>query len=484
MRKRLGSLLWVALWPVIVSTQSDQPTEAGPPKLVAITGAALIDGTGQTPLKDVVILIEGERIKAVGKRSQVKIPEGAQVIGARGKFIIPGLIDSHVHLAAMRRHERADLLLPIYLRSGVTTVRDLGSPLELILLLRAAERSGTLVSPRISTSGPILDGSSGEWPTDGFVTTASEAEEVVERLAAAHVDLIKIYDGLSPETARAIIRAAHENGLSVTGHIPVDMTVEEAVEAGLDGIEHIELLVRRAEAQLIDHSQLEKLRRQHQGPAVELRSNLDQLLALDVQSESAKRLMVRLATRQVILDPVLVACEAVWAARLGAVPKRSGWLTEAAWELQRHAWDEMAREFAGLNASERAELRRNVATALKRMKALVGACHRAGVLIIAGTDGPGWAEPGSGLHRELELLTEAGLSPMAALLAATRQAAKALGKEKELGTIEAGKLADLVILDANPLEDIRHMRQIHRVMKGGVLYDPASLPRQGKPAKR
>lgn len=390
--------------PLPLPAQGDADGESA--RLTAIVGATLIDGTGADPLEDAVVLVQGERIEAVGSAASVDVPRGAKRIEARGRFIIPGLIDSHVHLAGAGRADRADRLLPHYLRWGVTTVRDVGSPLQPILALRA------------------------------------------------------------------IVRAPHANGLPVTRHVPEDITVRAAIAAELNGIEHAEMLVWRSGRERIDTSG----RRTQPGLANAYRpSRLNDPLTLEPDAERIRSLGASLASHGVVVDPTLVACEAVWATRLGAEPDRDVWLSLRAWQRHRRAWEATAPPFTGLTPVARARLANDAAAALHRLQRLIARLHADGVPIIAGTDSPGWTKPGSALHRELELLTEAGLSPMAVLLAATRNAAAALGEAADLGTVEEGKMADLVLLDADPLQSIRATARIHRVMKGGVLHDPQSL---------
>lgn len=472
--KRCTILLLFFLGVTLATAQSNGSEQGGPKVLLAITGATLIDGTGGSSLQDATILIEGGRIKAVGTREAVSIPLPAEVLEASGKFVIPGLIDSHVHLTGGGRDGLEGALLRLYLAHGVTTVRDLGGSLETILSVRRKVEQGELIGPRIYTSGPILGGSSGP-PVS--LMSACKLREYVRKLARSGVDLIKIYDSLSPAAARSIIDAAHKEGLRVTGHIPEGMTTAEAAEAGMDGFEHVEFLVWQAPVEFVEQGELQKWLDR---PCAELRGGLNQILALNSESPPAKELISLLAARRIALDPLLVTCQAVWFARLGVEPQWSSPLTPEVWLLQREKWRRSGRRFSRLSARERAGLGEEVALGMKRLKELVGACYRAGVPILAGTDGTGWTKPGVALHQELKLLAEAGLSPMAALQAATKNAAEALGKGTELGTVEPGKFADLLILDAHPLEDLSNTLSIHRVMKAGVIYDPQFLIRKSE----
>ncbi|MGH9753635.1 MAG: amidohydrolase family protein [Blastocatellia bacterium] len=426
---------------------------------IVITGATLIDVGAGEALKDSVIVIEGERIKQVGKAGAVDIPPSARVIDARGKWIIPGLMDMHSHISGA-----SGLPLNLYLANGVTTIRDPGGNLTLLRLLREHLDSGKTTGPRLFFAGPILDGSPPVWPAGSILAdTPDRATSAVNFLIDQGVDFIKVYNNISEPVLKAIIHAAHQRETPVIGHVPRSITMTRAVELGMDCLEHIRITGRELlpleEANKIDFLPL---------------GRRETLLwqRFDLASAEMKKLVSLLAEKKVFLDPTLTVDENTFA----FVNERQAEDPDNRF-LPRELADGWARRPAPEIYKIPSELRDAAIAGFKKRQQFVGMLSRAGVQIVAGTDGVGLGTllPGFGLQHELELLAAAGLKPIDVIRAATITAARALNRERELGSIETGKFADLVILNADPLAEIGNTKKIHLVMKGGQIHDPAAL---------
>jgi imidazolonepropionase-like amidohydrolase len=424
---------------------------------VVIKGGTLIDVHTGAQITDSLIVVEGSRIKQVGKASDIVVPRGARVIDVRDKWIIPGLMDMHAHIAVAK-----NLPLELFLANGVTTIQDPGGDLTLLRLARQEIDSGKRPGPRLFFAGYVLDGNPPLWPEISIIADTEErAESATHFLIDQGVDAIKVYNSMTEPALVAIIRTAHSRGIPVIGHVPRSMTMTRAVELGLDGLEHIRVTGRELlpleEADKIDFL-----------PFVQREALLWQRFDLD--SDKMKELVSFLAERKVFLNPTLTVDE------LSSL---------ALYEEQAKDPNNrfMPRDFIG--EAEAApdvfrlppELKDAAAEGFRKRLRFIGMCGRAGVQILAGTDGIGTGTllPGFGLQHELELLAQAGLTPIQVLQAATINGARALKKDRELGSIEAGKFADLVILSSSPLADIRNASKIEAVMAGGRLLDRKAL---------
>lgn len=397
---------------------------------LAITGATLIDGTGKAPVRDAVVVVRGGRIVAAGPRARMTVPAGARRIDGRGKYLIPGLWDMHAHFEQVEWG-------PIYLAAGVTTVRDVGNELEFITAVRDAVQAGRGVGPRLFLAG-IVDGDGPMALGVDRVNTAGQAREWVDRYHAAGFRQMKIYSSVKPEMVRAVAAEAHRLGMTVTGHIPNGMTAYQGVEAGMDQINHapyIESIMRPARSDT---------------------------LPLDPASPDVRRALAFLKAHGTVVDPTLSVYEMFM--HPASVPFQSFEPGVA----------KVAPELIG-PLTNTGVPEAYAAVGRRRFQALVDVVrlmHGAGIPIVAGTD---QTVPGHSLHRELELYVRAGFTPMEALQAATIVPARVLGVDRELGTVEPGKAADLVLLDADPLADISNSRRISVVIANGRVYDPAVL---------
>lgn len=394
-----------------------------------LEGARIIDGSGRPPMEDTAILIDGERIAQVGRRGDIKVASNAQRIDFTGKTIVPGYIDLHFHLA-----NDPPLVAP-FLAAGVTYARDPGEWIERYEPIRAWIRANNMPGPRLSLAGPALDGQNPAHPTHvAVVLSPEDARKWVRTSMEMGADVIKVYYRLPLDSIRAAAEEAHRFGVPVTCHLEV-VDARSAVEAGVDGIEHITSLGLN----LIPPQQAERYRQavlkdnDARGPG-----RNEMWASIDPHGKPALELAQFLARRRIFVTPTL----AVFEQRADPAKPES--------EKGARAWRNM-RDYAGV-------------------------LQRAGVPLVVGshTKTP-FSKRGMAYHRELEALVEGGLTPMEALVAAGRNGARFLRRD-DVGEIANGKLADLVVLDANPLDDIRNASKVHRVIMNGRILDPAAIP--------
>lgn len=387
--------------------------------------------TGAPPAADQTVLVSDGRITAVGPANQVTVPPGARTVDAAGKFLIPGLWDMHVH-TSWDRHFTA----PLMVAHGVTGVREMfGKDLPAIFRFRRAVAAGQALGPRIVTAGRIIDGPDAAWPGSIRVATAAEARAAVDRVRASGADFVKVYSGLSHEAYVAVAEEARHVGIPFAGHVPRTVSVEEASDLGQRSVEHLDGVAAAA-----------------------ARDDVDSLFARFRRHGTWQT--PTLTVLRVGADPNDPRLRANPDLRYVPLPLR------ALWGLVR-------RMAAGSPSPAQAQARRDAFT---RQLALVERLSRDGVPLLAGSDEPNpYTIPGVSLHDELALMVQAGVPPATALAAATRNPALFLGAQDSLGTVEIGKRADLVLLDASPLDAIRNTRAIRAVVADGRLLDRAML---------
>ncbi len=410
-----------------------------PARILAITGATLDDSTGAPPVKDSVILIESGMIKAVGTRSQVRIPKGATILDASGKYAVPGLWDMHAH------YEQVEWG-PIYLAAGVTSVRDVGNEFDFIRTVHDEldRKQSPAIGPHLEFAG-VIDGTGPISLGAVIADTPEQALDRVQRYKAAGARQIKIYSSVKPEIVRAITTDAHARGMTVTGHIPEGMTAIEGVHDGMDQINHIDY-----ELPYFSHPVL----------GADDKPDRNKAPVLELDGPRAKDLISTLQVHHTILDPTVAIFETFLNTRplnqlepgIDHLPPQ---LREAL-DTPPATGDKAPIAIANWQA----------------VMATLRALHAAGIPMVAGTD---QAIPGYSLHREIELYVEAGFSSLEALQAATIVAARALGVQKESGTLEVGKRGDVLLLNADPLADIHNTRAVWRTVAAGAVYDPAPL---------
>ena len=411
--------------------------------VTALTGATLIDGTGAPAVSDSVVLVQDGKITAAGPRGKVSIPKDAKIIDLPGKTIIPGLWDMHAHFEQVEWG-------PIYLAAGVTTVRDCGNEFEFVTSVRDAIQSGRGVGPRLLLAG-IIDGSGPISLGVEKVDTPEQARDWVRKYHDAGFSQMKIYSSIASPNLKAAATEAHRLGMTVTGHIPEGMDAYQAIDDGQDQINHISYIFYMMDPDFA------RLRRDRNRTAL-----LENVQKFTADSADARKAIAFLREHHTVVDPTMALYESLF--RTGKTPLASFEPGVAKVAPQ------LAEQFKTVGSNPNgADFREALFQAY--MKA-VAALHRAGIPVVVGTD---QSVPGYSVHREMELYVQAGFTPMEALQAATVVPARVMGIEKESGTIERGKRADLVILGANPLEDISNSRKTERVMQSGVLYDCAPL---------
>jgi len=407
---------------------------------LAIVGATLIDGTGAPPLADAAVVVQNGRIKAAGPRTKVRIPKGAKVVDAKGKFLLPGLWDMHAHFEQVEWG-------PIYLAAGVTTVRDCGNEFDFITSVRDAIAQRRGLGPRLLLAG-FVDGTGPLAIGTARADTPDQAKTWVNRYHAAGFQQMKIYSSVKLEEVKAVAEEAHRVGMTVTGHVPEGLNAYQVIDAGQDQINHIPYIVD------IMHAPL---------PATASRAERRNAAAsLDLDSPEAKKALAFLQDHHTVIDPTLSIFELFNATTANPPTGFEPGINKLPSELAQPLTDVGP-------PNENSELGRKI---FQKDIEVVGALHKAGIPIVAGTD---QSVPGHSLHREMELYVQAGFTPLEAIQAATIVPARVMKLDKELGTVEKGKRGDLILLTADPLQDIHNSRSVEYVITNGNMYHTAEL---------
>lgn len=426
----------------------------------AFTHVTVIDATGAPARADSTVVVSGEHITAIGNTGQVSVPSGARVVDGAGKFLIPGLWDMHVHSAYTGWFGGSrETFLPLLIANGVTGIRDIGGDLEELLDRRREIEAGRLVGPRIFTSGPMLDGPVPLFSSSIAIALPEEGVRAVRSLKRRGADFIKLQSGLPRSAYFAIMEEAKRLGLPVAGHVPDSISAEEASDAGQQSVEHIDFVLI-ASADPVHRRQVAEQYDANPG-----------ILADYYSSSEAEAIARKLRKNGTWLCPTLVWSEETPIDEFNAqTDPRSRYLP--GFVIQK-VWPKLL-EIDQLNVAPE-KIKGNRLKVMPKINDLIRRLHRAGVPILAGTDTPTPSVyPGFSLHEEMAYLAEAGLTPMEALQTATKNPAQYLGILDSSGTIETGKRADLVLLDANPLDDIHNTQKISAVMVGGSLIDGAA----------
>jgi len=401
---------------------------AQPATVTAIVGGRLIDGTGKPVIENSVVVLKDGKIAAAGPAASTAVPEGAQIVDAHGKSVLPGLWEMHAHFEQVEWG-------PIYLATGVTTARDVGNEREFIVAARDAIAAGQGLGPRLVMAG-IMDGS-GPFSLGVIrADTPEQAREQVQKYKAAGFQQIKIYSSVKPEILKVVTAEAHRLGMTVTGHIPFGMNAIQGIEDGMDQINHVEYLTKIM---------------------VDPKSQ-----TIDPDAPNVKKVIRLLLERHIVVDDTLALMELILHPLDRPISGFEPGILKVAPELKEGL------ETMGAPAPKADQS----AATFRAMEATVRVLHQAGVPLVAGTD---QAVPGFSLDREIELHVQAGFTPMEAIQSATVVAAQAMGMEKESGTIEAGKRADVILVDGNPLENISDIRKVSAVFAAGKMYQPAAL---------
>jgi imidazolonepropionase-like amidohydrolase len=435
---------------------------------LAITHVTVIDTTGGPVQPDMTVIVKDGRIVELGKSEVVRAPGGAHPVDGSGKYLIPGLWDMHVHEVFgdwIPRNER--VVPPLFVANGVTGVRDMGGDLDVLKIWRAQVAAGRMLGPRMIIAGPMLDGPIPRFPSSAPVANAADGRRWVDELTHQGVDFIKIQSLVPRDGYFAAAEEARKLGMVFVGHVPDAVRASEASNAGQKSIEHFTGIFEGCttiEDQLI------------KGP-----KSLGRNVA-NYDAGRAKALIALMVKNQTWQVPTLV-----W--------ERGQWLVDAidlshdplikyapsAWKD--HTWPMFVKDILKDMDTDPLPVRQQF---VQMELDMTLAMFRAGVPFLAGTDTAAGVHifPGFSLHQELALFVQAGLTPLQALQTATLNPAKFMDRLADLGTVERGKLADLVLLDANPLEDIANTRKIRAVVLAGRYFDRRQLDSMLKGVER
>ena len=418
-------------------------------RVLVLQGGTLIDGTGRPPIADAVVVVTGDRITVVGTRATVTPPAGANVINLAGRTILPGLIDTHLHLR--------DYQVPMFLPYGITTIADIHNDTAWSIAEREALKSGKIKGPRLFVSGARVTGPGGQPTMDGsYVATVEDARAYIRTLKKAGVDHIKVDLTINDDQLRAVLEEAKAQNLRVLGHT---QNIKKAVDMGMKHMEHMDTMARALLEQAGQNPR-------PQGTTSEAA----------VDPKLFPPLIEYMVKQGVYVNPTLYLS---WA---GATQRWRDWTADAAKLVKdpnlafvpanvKETWTrEPGRARAGYA---------NIAAFLKQYS-------EAGGKVLAATDTGCCTQivPGLSLHYEMQMLNDLGITPMRALQGATLWAAEVIGQDRDLGSVQPGKLGDFTIIEGNPLTDIGATKNIRMVIKGGEVMDTSYDPKWTNPVPR
>jgi imidazolonepropionase-like amidohydrolase len=458
----LAMFCWLSAICLLLTPVSAAQNKSAPVP-IALTHATVINPGTSSIQANRTVVITGDHITSVSDAAKFQPPKNARVIDATGQYLIPGLWDMHVHSAFGDWFPGGrDIILPLFIANGVTGVRDMGGDAPVLFEWRKEITDGKIVGPRMVISGPMLDGylPNGKlrFPSSVAITTPGSAIAAVDLLKTQGVDFIKVQSVISHDAYLAAAAEAHKQGLPIVGHVPDKVRIREVVEAGQKSIEHLMGIFEGCSTE--------------EGKFIKGKGSLKLLLTTQDQQrcDSLTKLLAQNQTWQV---PTLA-----WQRGGTFLDQRDlkhqpldkyvpAYWRDVTW---RRFTDEMMPDLLRDPLALRQEY-------FARNLQMVGALHHAGVPFMAGTDtAPGvYIMPGFSLHDELANFVEAGFTPMESLQTATSNPAKFLRMEASFGSVEPGKVADLVLLRANPLEDIRNTQKINVVIAHGRLFDRGAL---------
>ncbi len=462
MGKRAG---WVWLLPAVVLLVGCGGPSSGGQALVGVT---VLDGLGNPPTPGRVVVIRDGRIAEVAAAEGWDPPRGTQVIDLTGRYLMPGLIDAHAHVTILPLADDGSVagdvdraasrrVLRTLLGFGITTVRNPAAPAAAGVALRESVATGEVLGPRIVTAGNPLNLSGASFGPFVATPDAASVRSEVRRQADLGVDLVKVYASLSPDLVGAAIEEAHARGRPVVGHLQ-QTTWTEAARLGIDAITHA---APWSAAYLP-----EAARGGYRGS---LRDRIAWLERVDLEGPEIREMLELLAERKIPVDPTLIALHTKF---FGDDPRHlenpelhlAPAAVRDAWARSTFVDDWTSEDFARARA------------AWPRVLELVRKLHEGGVRLAAGSDLPNpWVIPGVSLHQELRLLHDAGIPTLEVLKIATSNGAAALGLDAEIGSVEPGKRADLIVLVADPAASLINTRAISHVFLGGRFLDPAAL---------
>ncbi len=426
---------------------------------IAITNVTVIDTTGGPAHSGMTVIIDGDRITQVGKKSYTRVPKSAHLIDGTGKYLIPGLWDMHVHtFFGDWVPGGKEVTLPLFIANGITGVRDMGSELDLILAARHDIATGALVGPRMVVAGPMLDGPKTQFPASIAIATPEDGRRAVDMLKSRGVDFIKIQSYVPREAYFAIADECKKQNITFVGHVPDAIRASEASNAGQKSFEHL-IGIFEASSTVED-----ELLKGPKGPG----------RFLDTYDPAREAAVIQLLAKNHTWQcPTLYWERGQWLVDVIDVTKDpDAKYAPVFWREK--SWPKFtAGIIKDLDTDPLPVRQKFVEHELDIVKKL----QQANVPFLAGTDTPAGVDvlPGFSLHLELQRFVAAGFTTMQALQTATINPAKFLDKLNDFGTVEKGKIADLVLLNANPLDDITNTLKISAVFSNGRYYSRARL---------
>jgi hypothetical protein len=428
----------------------------------------IVDVIGGSIRKEKAILVQGQTIKAIGDFNQLK--KGitpSQQIDAKNKYVIPGLWDMHVHLEGQSLVEDNKVLLPLFITFGITTIRDCASDLgETVLQWRDEINNGKLFAPTLFTAGLKLEGKNSIWKGDLEIADETELNQALDKLDAWHPDFIKITENtLHGDLFLKSIQAAHKRGYLVSGHVPLDLTIEEMVDAGYSSVEHSGYLLR------LGYDEKDIVQKLKDGKITNAEAN--KLYQSDFDQNKADENYKKLAAKGLAVTPTFIGGR-----QLAFMDENNHlqdsmmtkYLTKAYTDNYQWRIDRMKNETPEQRNDRKEKYKFNLSQLTH--------FQNAGITILAGSDEAAlntFVYPGESLIDELHIFQEAGLKSIDILRAATINGASFLKKEKIMGSIDTDKIANLVILDTNPLENIDAVKKVYGVFTKGKYLNRQAL---------
>jgi Amidohydrolase family len=462
LRVLLISLL--VCWPLMAQSQPNLKS----PHTLLLEHVTVIDSTGSDPRADTSVLIEGDKIKSIFSSRQSKPAGVGLIVDGSGKFLIAGLWDMHVHALSQNNPER---FFPLFIANGVTGIRDMGGdiPLSQVAQLKKDIHDGFRLGPEIFAAGPILEGEHPFWPFSISVKNPTEARQTVAKLVKEGADFLKVYNTLSRDAYLAIASQAKESGIPFEGHIPDGVTPAEASSLGQKSIEHLWGIPAYLSSESVRLQSMGARANDEEDPKVarDLYYRINETILATSDVQRSRTLYEEFARNHTWQTPTLVVLKSYATIHDPILHKdpRTAYIPDNLIGF----WNSMGGQPDPRNDEIQLRL-------FEYDIAIVKAMYKAKVPLLAGTDTPNpYTYPGFSLHEELELLVSAGFTPMGALQTATLRAAQFLGVSQLLGTVEEGKMANLVLLDANPLEDISNTKTIRGVILRGQFLDKSRL---------
>ena len=453
-----------AAGPLLLFAAASAPLAA---QTLTITNATIVDVSTGTLRRGATFVIDANRIASVGRTASA--PTRGRVVEAKGMYVIPGLWDMHTHAYfGWPRDFGDEYVLPMFIANGITGIRDMGSDLDAVLRARSEVAAHRLVGPRMVVSGPMLDGPKVSFAASIAIATPGDGRKAVDMLKSRGVDFIKIQSGVPRDAYFAIAAEAKKEGIEFEGHVPDAIRASEAVTAGQRTFEH---LIGIFEASTPDEDSF--LTRRY-GAGKDSSANKSLAVFLNRYEAARESSVIRLlAENRVWQCPTLFWERGQWLVDTVDYTKDPDLAyTPRSWVDKKYPT--MRKSIAGSMDTDPLEVRRRF---VQHELDIVRKLHAAGVPFLAGTDTPAGVDvtPGISLHLELQRFVAAGFTPLEALQTATINPARFFGKESQYGAVQAGRVADLVILRANPLDDIANTRSISGVVADGRYWSPENI---------